>query len=228
VNDCDLLIAVGVRFDDRVTSGLKHKFATKAKVIHIDIDPAEIGKVVRAHIPIVGDAKLVLEELFQKAVPPKIADWWEQLRDWKKQYPLCYEQDGHLNPQTILEAMGTVGGDNAIVVTDVGQHQMWAAQFYPVTSGRQFITSAGLGTMGFGFPAAIGAQFAKPDNLVFLVTGDGSFQMSIQELATTVQYQLPIKIVLMNNGVLGMVRQLQKMFYNVRFTEIQLMTTRLY
>lgn len=222
VNDCDLLIAIGVRFDDRVTSGLKHRFATKAKIIHIDIDPAEIGKVVRAHIPIVGDARLVLEELFQKVTASDISDWWRQLRSWQKEYPLCYEQDGRLNPQTILEAMGELGGKDTIVTTDVGQHQMWAAQFYPVCYGRQFITSAGLGTMGFGLPAAIGAQIAKPDKLVFLVTGDGSFQMSIQELATTVQYKLPIKIILMNNGVLGMVRQWQKMFYKERFSEIQL------
>lgn len=222
VDECDLLIAVGVRFDDRVTSGLKHRFATKAKVIHIDIDPAEIGKVIRAHIPIVGDAKLVLEELVQKVVPPDIAEWWKQLRQWQQEYPLSYEQDGRLNPQTILEAMSKLGGENTIVTTDVGQHQMWAAQFYQVSRGRQFITSAGLGTMGYGFPAAIGAQIAEPDSLVFLITGDGSFQMSIQELATTVQYQLPIKIILMNNGVLGMVKQLQKVFFNERFSEIQL------
>jgi len=222
VDECDLLIAVGVRFDDRVTSGLKHRFATKAKVIHIDIDPAEIGKVIRAHIPIVGDAKLVLEELVQKVIPPEISEWWNRLRQWQQEYPLSYEQDGRLNPQTILEAIGKLGGENTIVTTDVGQHQMWAAQFYPVSRGRQFITSAGLGTMGYGFPAAIGAQIAKPDSLVFLITGDGSFQMSIQELATTVQYQLPIKIILMNNGVLGMVKQLQKTFFNERFSEIQL------
>jgi len=222
VNACDLLIAVGVRFDDRVTSGLKHRFATSAKVIHIDIDPAEIGKVIRAHIPIVGDAKLVLEELNKKVSAPGIPEWWRQLRSWQQEYPLSSEQDGNLHPQAILETMGRLGGDNAIVTTDVGQHQMWAAQFYPVMNSRQFITSAGLGTMGFGFPAAIGAQFAKPDSLVFLVTGDGSFQMSIQELATTVQYNLPIKIILMNNGVLGMVRQMQKMFYNERFSQIQL------
>ncbi|NLM21743.1 MAG: biosynthetic-type acetolactate synthase large subunit [Peptococcaceae bacterium] len=222
VNDCDLLIAIGVRFDDRVTSGLKHRFATKAKVIHIDIDPAEIGKVVRANIPIVGDARLVLEDLLPKVQVPETSAWWNQLRAWQRKYPLRYEQNGHLNPQMILEALGQIGGEHAIVTTDVGQHQMWAAQFYPVKVPRHFITSAGLGTMGFGFPAAIGAQFAKPDSLVFLVTGDGSFQMSIQELATTVQYNLPIKIILMNNGVLGMVRQLQKMFYNERFNQIQL------
>jgi len=222
VNDCDLLIAVGVRFDDRVTSGLKHRFANKAKIIHIDIDPAEIGKVVRADIPIVGDARLVLDDLIPLVQAPETTAWWNQIRTWQKTYPLRYEQNGHLNPQIILEALGKVGGEKAIVITDVGQHQMWAAQFYPVTNPRHFITSAGLGTMGFGFPAAIGAQFAKPDSLVFLITGDGSFQMSIQELATTVQYNLPIKIVLMNNGVLGMVRQLQKMFYNERFNQIQL------
>lgn len=222
VNECDLLIAVGVRFDDRVTSGLRHRFATKAKVIHIDIDPAEIGKVIRAHIPIVGDAKLVLEDLCPKIGQADIPEWWGKLRRWQDRYPLRYEQDGHLNPQTVLEAIGKIGGEEAIVTTDVGQHQMWAAQFYPVRRERQFITSAGLGTMGFGLPAAIGAQVAKPGSLVFLVTGDGSLQMTIQELATTVQYNLPVKIVLMNNGVLGMVRQMQKMFYNERFSQIQL------
>lgn len=222
VNDCDLLIAIGVRFDDRVTSGLKNKFATHAKVIHIDIDPAEIGKVIRAHVPIVGDAQLVLDELVKKVSLCEIPDWWREIRGWQVEYPLCYEQDGNLNPQMILEAMGKAGGPDAIVTTDVGQHQMWAAQFYPVTRSRQFITSAGLGTMGFGLPAAIGAQIASPESLVFLVTGDGSLQMSIQELATTVQYCLPVKIVLMNNGVLGMVRQLQKHFCDERFNQIQL------
>ncbi|UWG95671.1 biosynthetic-type acetolactate synthase large subunit [Dehalobacter sp. DCM] len=222
IDECDLLLAIGVRFDDRVTSGLKHRFATKAKVIHIDIDPAEIGKVIRANIPIVGDAKLVLEEFLLKASPPEIDPWWMKLRAWQKQYPLGYEPDGHLNPQMILEAMGKLSPEDTIVVTDVGQHQMWAAQFYPVTRAKQFITSAGLGTMGFGLPAAIGAQFAEPDNLVFLVTGDGSLQMSIHELATAVQYALPIKIILMNNGVLGMVRQMQKVLFNERFSQIQL------
>ncbi|AFV01933.1 Acetolactate synthase large subunit [Dehalobacter sp. UNSWDHB] len=222
VDACDLLIAIGVRFDDRVTSGLKHRFATKAKIIHIDIDPAEIGKVIRAHIPIVGDARLVLEEFLTKINPPAIQDWWNELRSWQKEYPLSYEQDGRLNPQTILEAMGKISGEEVIVVTDVGQHQMWAAQFCPINQERHFITSAGLGTMGFGLPGAIGAQFAKPDSLVFLVTGDGSLQMSIHELATAVQYHLPIKIVLMNNGVLGMVRQMQKMLFNERFSQIQL------
>ncbi|ADY56447.1 acetolactate synthase, large subunit [Syntrophobotulus glycolicus DSM 8271] len=222
VHECDLLLAVGVRFDDRVTSGMTDHFASKAKVIHIDVDPAEISKVVKAHIPIVGDAGLVLEELLKKVSQPEIGEWWDQLRRWERDYPLCYEQDGHLNPQTILETMAKAGGKDAIVTTDVGQHQMWAAQFYQFSRGRHFVTSAGLGTMGFGLPAAIGAQIAMPDKLVYLVTGDGSFQMNIQELATAVQYKLPIKIVLMNNGVLGMVRQWQKMFYNERFSEIQL------
>jgi acetolactate synthase-1/2/3 large subunit len=222
VSECDLLIAVGVRFDDRVTSGLTQKFATKAKVIHIDIDPAEIGKVLRPHIPIVGDARLVLDELLPLVELCDLDDWWERLRLWQLQYPLCYEPDGHLNPQMILEALGAAGGPEAYVVTDVGQHQMWAAQFYPVALTRHFITSAGLGAMGFGLPGAIGAQIAQPEALVFLVTGDGSLQMNIQELATLKQYDLPVKIALMNNGVLGMVRQLQQTFYAERFNEIQL------
>jgi acetolactate synthase-1/2/3 large subunit len=151
VHDCDLLLAIGVRFDDRVTSGLTRHFASKAKVIHIDIDPAEISKVVKANIPIVGDARLILEELLKKVHKPEIKEWWIQLRQWRKDYPLCYEQDGHLNPQAILETMGRVGGKEAIVTTDVGQHQMWAAQFYQFSRGRHFVTSAGLGTMVLGF-----------------------------------------------------------------------------
>ncbi|MDA8229064.1 MAG: biosynthetic-type acetolactate synthase large subunit [Desulfitobacterium hafniense] len=222
VDDCDLLIAVGVRFDDRVTSGLGHRFATKAKIIHIDIDPAEIGKVVRANIPIVGDALLVLKELLNKVKPPELSKWWEQIHEWQKQNPLLDQGRDRLTPQMILEVMGELGGKDAVVATDVGQHQMWAAQYYPTSTIRQFITSGGLGTMGFGLPAAIGAQFAAPDKLVFLVSGDGSLQMSIQELATLVQYKLPIKIILMDNGVLGLVRQLQRLFCEERYSQIQL------
>ena len=224
VDDCDLLIAVGVRFDDRVTSGLGHLFATKAKIIHIDIDLAEIAKVVRTHIPIVGDARLVLEELlnvFEGLTVPQVADWWERVRIWKRDYPTRYDKD-RLTPQMVIECMGELAGDNTMVVTDVGQHQMWAAQVYPIMHSRNFATSGGLGTMGFGLPAAMGAQIARPDDLVVLVTGDGSFQMCIQELATIAHNNLPIKIVLLNNGVLGMVRQLQKFFYGERYSQTDL------
>ncbi len=221
VDDCDLLIAVGVRFDDRVTSGLGHRFATKAKIVHIDVDPAEIGKVVRTHVPIVGDAKLVLEELMGLVQKQDKSEWWNQLRDWQRDYPLRCDSD-RLTPQMVMQTLGQVAGEDAIICTDVGQHQMWAAQFYPVARPRHFITSGGLGTMGFGLPASVGAQIAQPDKLVFLVSGDGSLQMTIQELATIVQHKLPVKIALMNNGVLGMVRQWQKMFYDERFSQIQL------
>ncbi|HEY8911560.1 MAG TPA: biosynthetic-type acetolactate synthase large subunit [Desulfosporosinus sp.] len=224
VDDCDLLLAVGVRFDDRVTSGLGHLFATKAKIIHIDIDLAEIAKVVRTHIPIVGDARLVLEEVLKHLeglTVPQTADWWERLRVWKNDYPMKYDKD-RMTPQMVIECMGELAGDDTMVVTDVGQHQMWAAQFYPIAKSRNFATSGGLGTMGFGLPAAVGAQIARPNDLVVLITGDGSFQMCIQELATIVQNKLPIKIVLLNNGVLGMVRQLQKFFYGERYSQTDL------
>lgn len=224
VDDCDLLIAVGVRFDDRVTSGLGHTFATNAKIIHIDIDPAEIGKVVKTHIPIVGDARLVLEEALNGLVGcsvPKFTDWWERLNAWKITYPYRFDRD-RLTPQMVIESVGELAGEDTIVVTDVGQHQMWVAQFYPIMHTRKLTTSGGLGTMGFGLPAAVGAQIACPDDLVFLFTGDGSFQMTIQELATIAHNKLPIKIVLLNNGVLGMVRQWQKMFCDERYSSIQL------
>ena len=224
VDDCDLLLAVGVRFDDRVTSGLGHKFATKAKIIHIDIDPAEIGKVIRAHIPIVGDARLVLEEVLvalEKIEAPQVADWWDQLHGWQNEFPLKYDKN-RLTPQMVIECVGELVGDNTIIATDVGQHQMWVAQYYPIKNTRNFATSGGLGTMGYGLPAAVGAQIARPNDLVVLFTGDGSFQMNIQELATIAQNNLPIKIILMNNGVLGMVRQWQKMFYDNRYSQTNL------
>jgi len=224
VDDCDLLLAVGVRFDDRVTSGLGHLFATKARIIHIDIDLAEIAKVVRTHIPIVGDARLVLEELLtvlEGFSAPRVTAWWEQLRDWKSYYPVRYDRD-RLTPQLVIECMGELAGEDTMVITDVGQHQMWAAQVYPIVKSRNFVTSGGLGTMGFGLPAAMGAQIARPNDLVFLITGDGSFQMCIQELATIAHNKLPVKIVLLNNGVLGMVRQLQKFFYGERYSQTDL------
>jgi acetolactate synthase-1/2/3 large subunit len=224
VDDCDLLIAVGVRFDDRVTSGLGHKFATKAQIIHIDIDPAEIGKVVKTHIPIIGDARLVLEDLLNALarVPvPETTDWWDKLRVWQNDHPVRCDKT-RLTPQMVIDCVGELADENTMVITDVGQHQMWAAQSYPIMHSRNFASSGGLGTMGFGLPAAIGAQIARPDDMAVLITGDGSFQMCIQELATVSINKLPIKIILLNNGVLGMVRQLQKMFYGERFNGIQL------
>ena len=226
VDDCDLLIAVGVRFDDRVTSGLGHKFATKAKIVHIDIDPAEIGKVIRPHFPIIGDARLVLEETLNSlsgVEASQLTEWWDQLRAWKTEYPLKYDKS-RLTPQMVIECVGELAGEDAIIATDVGQHQMWVAQYYPIANTRNYATSGGLGTMGYGLPAAMGAQVARPDDLVVLFTGDGSFQMCIQELATIAHNKLPIKIMLMNNGVLGMVRQWQKMFYEKRFSGIDLQT----
>ncbi|KJR46817.1 Acetolactate synthase large subunit [Desulfosporosinus sp. I2] len=224
VDDCDLLIAVGVRFDDRVTSGMGHRFATKAKVIHIDIDPVEISKVVKTDIQIVGDARKVLEEILE-ALPgyavPEVTDWWNQLRDWKDNHTLSYDKD-RLTPQMVIECLGELAGENAVVTTDVGQHQMWVAQYYPIAHPRNYATSCGLGAMGYGLPAAVGAQFARPEDRVILITGDGSLQMSIQELGTVAQNKLPIKIILLNNGVLGMVRQWQKMFYAERYSQIQL------
>ena len=224
VDDCDLLIAVGVRFDDRVTSGLGHRFATKAKVIHIDIDPVEISKVVKTHIQIVGDARLVLEEMLD-VLPgftvPLVADWWKQLRVWKKDHSLSYDLD-RLTPQMVIEGLGKFADENTIITTDVGQHQMWVAQCYPTVNPRNYATSCGLGAMGYGLPAAVGAQIARPDALVILITGDGSLQMTMQELATIAQNKLPIKIILLNNRVLGMVRQLQKTFCEGRYNQIQL------
>ena len=224
VDDCDLLIAVGVRFDDRVTSGLGHLFATRAKIIHIDIDLAEIAKVVRTHIPIVGDARLVLEELLDALAGvevPRVEEWWDQLHAWKNYYPMRYDKD-RVTAQMVIECIGELANEDTMVITDVGQHQMWAAQVYPVVKSRNFVTSGGLGTMGFGLPAAMGAQIARPNDQAVLITGDGSFQMCIQELATIAHNKLPVKIVLLNNGVLGMVRQLQKYFSGKRYSQIEL------
>lgn len=224
VDDCDLLIAVGVRFDDRVTSGIGNRFATKAKVIHIDIDPAEVRKVVKTDIQIIGDARQILAEMLE-VLPgfpvPQVEDWWKQLYDWKKNHTIDYDKDS-LTPQVVIQTLGEVAGGETIITTDVGQHQMWAAQYYPAVNPRNYATSCGLGVMGYGVPSAVGAQIARPGETVVVITGDGSFQMSIQELGTIAQNQLPIKIVLFNNGVLGMVRQMQKMFYNGRYSQINL------
>jgi acetolactate synthase-1/2/3 large subunit len=209
VQNCDLLIGIGMRFDDRVTSAV-NKFAPQAKVVHIDIDPAEIGKNVAADLPIVGDVKFVLNELLKRINPRRNDAWLEQIRAWKKSHPLAYgDNQSSLRPQYILQKLGELTKGKAIVTTDVGQHQMWTAQYYNFTKPRSFITSGGLGTMGYGLPAAVGAQLASPDSLVVAVTGDGSFQMNMGELGTATEQKLPLKILLLNNSHLCLVKQLQ-------------------
>jgi len=232
VAESDLLIALGVRFDDRVTGKLA-TFAPNAKVIHVDIDPANIGKNVTPSLAITADAKVALQEFLAvvEKLPAKDLKkgaaqkepWWEQIRDWQKSQPLRFSgSSDHIKPQTVIRELHRLTEGKAVITTDVGQHQMWVAQFYPFTRTRQLITSGGLGTMGFGVPAAIGAQMAMRDQLVVAVVGDGGFQMTNQELATAVQYNLPVKIVVMNNGYLGMVRQWQEMFYDRTYSEVDI------
>jgi acetolactate synthase-1/2/3 large subunit len=224
IQDCDLLIAIGARFDDRVTGHIE-KFAPHAKIIHIDIDPAEIGKNVRVDVPIVGDAKEILKDLmghisFEKS---KHDEWLGQINGWKEKYPLKYKDDETLRPQKIIQAIDElIKGRDAIIVTEVGQNQMWSAQFFKLSSPRSWLSSGGLGTMGYGLPAAIGAQFGRPGALVFDIAGDGSIQMNIQELATAVNNRLPIKIVVLNNSFLGMVRQWQELLYDRRYSQTNL------
>ncbi|MEZ5336431.1 MAG: thiamine pyrophosphate-dependent enzyme, partial [Methanolobus sp.] len=214
-----LLIAVGARFDDRVTGKLK-AFASDAKIIHIDIDPAEISKNVKVDIPIVGDAKWILQKLLKYAGPSQSEKWLDRIAHWKKTNPLHYVPpstgDG-IKPQYIVEQISEACKD-AIIVTEVGQHQMWAAQYFKFSEPRTFITSGGLGTMGYGFPASIGAKIARPDKVVFDVAGDGSFQMNSQELATAVKENVPVIVAIFNNGYLGMVRQWQELFHDRRYS----------
>ncbi|HEO64156.1 MAG TPA: acetolactate synthase large subunit, partial [Candidatus Omnitrophica bacterium] len=218
IMESDLIIAVGARFDDRVTGRLDN-FAPNAKIIHIDIDPSSVSKNVRVDIPIVGDAKIVLERLNKIVSAPKIDDWMKKISQWKKQYPLSYKKSrGGIEPQYVVEQIYNLTEGEAIICTEVGQNQMWAAQFYKYTKPRTYISSGGLGTMGYGFPAAIGAQIGCPKNTVIDIAGDGSIQMNIQELATAVANKLPIKIVILNNSYLGMVRQWQELFYKKRYS----------
>lgn len=219
--ECDLLIAVGARFDDRVT-GKVSEFATRAKIIHIDIDPTAIGKNKAADIPVVGDARQVLAEVNKLVKPQKRALWKKRIQNLRAEYPLSFDspEGAPIKPQEAIVALSEEVGDKAIITTEVGQHQMWAAQFYNFTFPRQFISSGGLGTMGFGFPAAIGVALARPDKLAIDIAGDGSFQMVMQEVATAVQYGIPVKVFLLNNATLGMVRQWQDLFMDRRFSEV--------
>ncbi|HEV3322939.1 MAG TPA: thiamine pyrophosphate-dependent enzyme [Solirubrobacteraceae bacterium] len=228
MDEADLICAVGARFDDRITGKLS-EFAPHAKFIHIDVDPAEISKNVPAHIPIVGDARNVLAKLAveYRALEPdpaRLAEWWSRIEGWREQYPLKYEDsaDAEIKPQYLIQALYEATGGEAIVSSDVGQHQMWTAQYYDFPAPRRWINSGGLGTMGFGLPAAMGAAVGCPDRLVCCVAGDGSVQMNAQELATCAQDQIPIKVFIMNNGYLGMVRQWQELFWDGRYSHVDM------
>ncbi len=222
VTECDCLIAIGARFDDRVTGKLD-TFAPHASIIHIDVDPAEIGKNKRVDVPIVGDTKLVLQEMISKVRKgPAHEQWLERVKNWKKRHPLRYTKDGTLRPQMIIEELSRILAGNGIIVSEVGQNQMWAAQYFCFRHPRTWISSGGLGTMGYGFPAAIGAHFARPDQTVFDIAGDGSFQMNIQELGTVAEHRLPVKVAILNNQYLGMVRQWQELFYDRRYAYTEL------
>ncbi|MBP9560352.1 MAG: biosynthetic-type acetolactate synthase large subunit [Syntrophorhabdaceae bacterium] len=225
ITNSDLIIAIGARFDDRAT-GNTDEFAPHAKIIHVDIDPTSISKSIKVDIPIVGDSKNVIKKMLEfiedekeslKEYKEGIKDWLEQIDKWKREYPLTYTKNKKLKPQHVIERIYALTKGDAIISTEVGQNQMWTAQFYKFHKPRTILTSGGLGTMGYGFPAAIGAQAAFPDRLVIDIAGDGSIQMNIQELATAVQFNLPVKVVILNNGFLGMVRQWQELFYGRRY-----------
>ncbi|HSI80853.1 MAG TPA: biosynthetic-type acetolactate synthase large subunit [Solirubrobacterales bacterium] len=228
MDEADLIVAVGARFDDRITGKLS-EFAPRAKFIHIDVDPAEISKNVPAHIPIVGDARDVLPKLTReyRALKPdsaRLEEWWGRIQEWQANHPLRYEdsRDTEIKPQFMIEAMYEATGGDAIITSDVGQHQMWAAQYYHFNRPRQWINSGGLGTMGFGLPAAIGAKVARPDDEVVCLAGDGSLIMVCQELATAAYHDIPVKVFLMNNGHFGMVRQWQELFWAERYKAVEM------
>ncbi|HDY88332.1 MAG TPA: biosynthetic-type acetolactate synthase large subunit, partial [bacterium] len=216
--ECDLVIAVGARFDDRVTGKIEG-FAPNAKIIHIDMDPAAIAKNVEVDIPIVGDAKAVLKQLSEVVSKRERNGWNEHIDEMKKSHPVSYDnKPGVIKPQYVVEQIYKVTKGDAIITTEVGQNQMWASLYYRFDKPRRFISSGGLGTMGYGFPAAIGAQLGKPNATVFDIAGDGSFQMNIQELATAVEQKVPVNVAILNNRYLGMVRQWQELFFNKRYS----------
>ena len=222
VTESDVLIAIGARFDDRVTGKLD-EFAPNAKIIHIDIDPSAIGKTVRVDIPVVGDANNILQELNKYIHFVERKEWLDKIRLWKEKNPLSYNNSGNvIKPQYVIEQICDAAKGNAIITTEVGQNQMWAAQYFTFTKPRTFLSSGGLGTMGYGFPAAIGAQLGCPDKIVVDIAGDGSIQMNIQELSTVARLNIPVKIAILNNGYLGMVRQWQELFYNKRYSSVNL------
>ncbi len=228
MDEADLIVAIGARFDDRITGKLS-EFAPRAKFIHIDIDPAEISKNVPAHIPIVGDVKNILPRLTAEyralsAAPERLEDWWARIEDWRRRHPLQYSdtEDTEIRPQRMIEALYEATGGNAVVTSDVGQHQMWATQYYHYNRPRTWINSGGLGTMGFGLPAAMGAAVGCPEETVVCITGDGSIQMNMQELATCAQESIGVKVFIMNNGYLGMVRQWQELFWEGRYSQVDM------
>ncbi len=219
--ESDLIVAIGARWDDRIT-GNPDKFCPNAVKIHFDIDPVEIGKIISPQSSVLGDAKDSLQKLLPLLSPNDTAQWIKQVNRWRREFPLKYRKGGKLRAQHIIEEMALMMGDDAIACTDVGQHQMWAAQFVKSTKGENWLTSGGAGTMGFGLPAAIGAQIARPDKRVYTIVGDGSFQMTLCELATAAVRKLPVKILVINNNYLGMVRQWQHLFYENRLTGVDL------
>ncbi len=212
IQKCDLIIAIGARFDDRITGKITG-FSPKSTVVHIDIDPTSISKNVFAHVPVVGDVKNVLQQLNKIVEKPEIDDWKKQINEWKKEFPLAYRKNSEkILPQEVIAAINKIMGKDDIIVTDVGQHQMWSTHFIEYKKPRTFLSSGGLGTMGFGLPAAIGAKLGKKDSVVFAICGDGGFQMNIQELATAAINKIPVISIVLNNGYLGMVRQWQELF----------------
>ena len=228
MDEADLIVAIGARFDDRITGKIS-EFAPNAKFVHIDVDPAEISKNVPAHIPIVGNCKLILPKLTAEyraldTDASRLDDWWKKIHDWREKYPLTFEEsiDGDIAPQRMIQAIYAATKGDAIVTSDVGQHQMWTAQHYDFPKPRRWINSGGLGTMGFGLPAAIGAKVAMPDEQVVCVSGDGSLIMNCQEFATAVENEIDVKVFLMNNGSFGMVRQWQELFWDKRYSHVHM------